>query len=160
MLLPPFDEMLSLVREIHDAVLEPHHLKGEAPDKSLEGALSRPYNRVAYGLFGDTFDVAAMFCEVIARGHVFNDGNKRTAFVVMAHFMELNGVSIEFPPGRTEDMIVALARGTIDAHEIAWFMRNLVMTMDEALDNLATSRRARASADDGQSPISVDLKDL
>lgn len=71
-----------LVEDIHDAVLNPGELPGRARDKSLEGALSRVENRLAYGVIGDIFDLAAAYAIAVACGHCFNDGNKRTALRV------------------------------------------------------------------------------
>ena len=72
------------VEAIHDAVLNPGELTGAAGDKSLDGALARVDNRLAYGLIVDAFDLAAAYAVAIAQGHCFNDGNKRTAFRVDA----------------------------------------------------------------------------
>ena len=55
-----------LVELIHDEVLNPNELAGRARDKSLEGALSRVDNRLAYGMIADTFALAAYYAEVIA----------------------------------------------------------------------------------------------
>ena len=46
-----------LVEAIHDEVLNPGELPGRARDKSLEGALARVENRLAYGMVGDVFEV-------------------------------------------------------------------------------------------------------
>ena len=43
----------AMVEAIHDAVLNPGELAGRARDKSLEGALARVENRLAYGLVED-----------------------------------------------------------------------------------------------------------
>ena len=66
----------ALVVAIHDEVLNPGELAGLAQDKSLEAALSRVDNRLAYGMIADVFDLASAYAMAIARGHCFNDGNK------------------------------------------------------------------------------------
>ncbi len=63
-------------------MLNPGELTGRARDKSLEGALARVDNRLAYGLIVDVFDLAAATAVAIAQGHCFNDANKRTAHPV------------------------------------------------------------------------------
>ena len=45
-------------------------------------------------MIGDVFDLAAAYAEAIARGHCFNDGNKRTAFETMVVALEMNGVAV------------------------------------------------------------------
>jgi death-on-curing protein len=69
-----------VVEALHDAALNPGEPPGRALDKSLEGALSRVDNRLAYGLVEDIFDLAAAYCVALAQGYGINDGNKRTAF--------------------------------------------------------------------------------
>ena len=66
---------VDLVVDIHDEVLNPGELTGLALDKSLEGALARVENRIAYGLIDDVFDLAAAYAVAIAQGHCFNDAN-------------------------------------------------------------------------------------
>ncbi len=46
---------------IHDAILAPNELQGMAGDKSLEGALSRVENRLAYGLTDDIYSLASSY---------------------------------------------------------------------------------------------------
>lgn len=48
-----------IVDTIHDAVLNRGELHGMAGDKSLDGALARVDNRLAYGMITDEFDLAS-----------------------------------------------------------------------------------------------------
>ncbi len=107
----------ALVEAIHDAVLNPGELPGRARDKSLEGALARVENRLAYGLIGDVFDLAAIYAVAIATGHCFNDGNKRTAFRSMDVCLQANGIAIPWDTQETGDLIIRAAQGR--AHEDA-----------------------------------------
>jgi len=59
----------ALVEAIHDEVLNPGEVPGRAGDKSLEGALARVENRLAYGLIADPFDLAVAYAVAIATGH-------------------------------------------------------------------------------------------
>jgi len=127
MRMPSLEEMCLITTELHDRSLEPNHLTGLTSGTSLIGALARPYNQMTYGLVGDIFDVAASFCEALARGHVFRDGNKRTAFAVMTYILDVNDVRFRFPAGRTEDMMVSVAEGTASADQLAWFLRGLTV---------------------------------
>ncbi len=110
-----------LVEVIHEQVLNPGELTGRARDKSLEGALARVDNRIAYGLIADVFDLAAAYAAAIAQGHCFNDGNKRTAHQTMDTCLDLNGVNLAWDPIEIGDLIIALAQGrTTDAALADW----------------------------------------
>ena len=112
-----------LVDRIHDSVLNPGELSGRALDKSLDSALARVDNRLIYGMIEDVFDLAAAYAEAVARGHCFNDGNKRTAHQTMDVCLTLNGVEIEWPDTAVADQIIRLARGEIDSHDLADWLR-------------------------------------
>jgi len=91
-------------------------------DKGLfESAMARPENLAAYG-DPDVCDLAAAYAFGLARNHPFVDGNKRTAFVVSAAFMLLNGRD----PAATEIEVVEtffkLAAGEMQEGDLAnWF---------------------------------------
>jgi len=111
------------VDAIHDAVLNPGELQGRAMGKSLEGALARIDNRIAYGLIGDAFDLAALYAMAIAQGHCFNDGNKRTAHQTMDVCLALNGIEIDWDHEAVGQQIIALAQGLIDDGQLAEWLR-------------------------------------
>lgn len=46
---------------------------------------------------GDLFLQVTSFCEMLARDHIFPDGNKRTALVVSLAIMSTKGVVVELP---------------------------------------------------------------
>lgn len=112
-----------IVRAIHDAVLNPGELTGEALDKSLEGALARVDNRLAYGMVGDVFDLAAAYAEAIAQGHCFNDANKRTAHQSMDACLDLNGVQITWTAEDVGPVVIRLAQRQIEAEDFAAWLR-------------------------------------
>lgn len=112
-----------LVEAIHDAVLNPGELTGRARDKSLESALARVENRLAYGMIVDVVDFAAAYAEAIAQGHYFNDGNKRTAYECMIVALELNGVPMALAVEEIGPRIVALAQGALEAEDLAGWLR-------------------------------------
>ena len=111
------------VVRLHDIVLNPGELEGLAADKSLDGALARVETRVAYGLVGDAHDLAAAYAMVLARGHVFNDGNKRTAFTVMQVVLRLHGLEPDHDVIAAADRIIDLAQGRIDEVALAGWLR-------------------------------------
>ena len=112
-----------LVEALHDSALNHGELPGRAQDKSLESALARVENHLVYGMIEDAYYLAALYAEVIARGHCFNDGNKRTAFETMNFCLHLNGIAIAWPDTEVADRIIALARGDSDANTLADWLR-------------------------------------
>ncbi len=114
-----------MVVDIHDAVLNPGELAGRARDKSLEGALSRVENRLAYGMIGDVFDLAAAYCVAVAQGHCFNDGNKRTAFRAMDAALAFNGRQTDWDTEEVGQIIIRLAQGLMDEGALAEWLRGL-----------------------------------
>ena len=111
------------VEALHDLVLNPGELPGRAKDKSLESALARVDNRLVYGLINDVFELAAAYAEAIARGHCFNDGNKRTAYRTMIVCLKLNGIIISHDTEDVGDRIIALARGVLHEEDLADWLR-------------------------------------
>ena len=114
---------VDVVVAVHDSILNPGELRGLAGDKSLEGALSRVDNRLAYGLIVDIFDLAAAYAEAIAQGHCFNDGNKRTAHQCMDLCLTLNGVELIWRGVEVADRIIALAQRQLAAGDLADWLR-------------------------------------
>lgn len=112
-----------LVEAIHDEVLNPGELAGRARDKSLEGALARVEKRLAYGMIGDVFDLAAAYAMAISRGHCFNDANKRTAHQAMDVCLDLNGVGIAWAAEDVGGMVVRCAQGMVEDGDLAEWLR-------------------------------------
>lgn len=111
------------VEAIHDAVLNPGELPGRARDKSLEGALARVDNRLAYGLINDAFDLAAAYAIAISQGHCFNDANKRTAHQTMDVCLDLNGIRIGWTATDVGPVIIKAAQRLMDEGELADWLR-------------------------------------
>jgi death-on-curing protein len=114
---------VELVDDLHDAILNPGELAGRARDKSLEAALARVDNRLAYGMVNDIFDLAAAYAVAVARGHCFNDGNKRTAFRVMDACFVLNGITILWTTEEIGQIIIRCAQGLMEDGDLADWLR-------------------------------------
>lgn len=108
---------------IHDRVLNPGELAGLAGGRSIEGALARVENRIAYGLIGDAHDLAAAYAVALARAHAFNDGNKRTAFAVMELVLRLNAATASHDVMEAAAWIIAVASGERDETDLAAWLR-------------------------------------
>jgi len=115
-----------IVDAIHDEVLSAHELGGRALDKSLEGAMARVENRLVYGMVADVYDLAALYAVVIATGHCFNDGNKRTAYRSMEVCLEGNGVSPVWEAVEVGDLIIRVAQRLVDEDELAGWLRRQI----------------------------------
>ena len=111
---------------VHDRQLSEHGgLTGIKDAGLLELALGRPLNKHAYGE-EDLCALAAAYAFGVARDHPFNDGNKRTAWVLARLFLRLNGVDISFDKGDATRMVLALAAGELTEEAMAdWFRRHV-----------------------------------
>ena len=112
-----------LVEAIHDTILPAGELQGRARDKSLDAALARVDNRLAYGLIGDVFDLAAAYAVAIARGPCFNDGNKRTAHQAMDVCLDLHDVQVSWDVEEVASIIVRAAQGHMVEPDLAEWLR-------------------------------------
>ena len=110
---------------LHDEDLSEHGgLPGVPDEGSLDSALARPLNLLAYGELS-LEELAAAYAFGIARNHPFSDGNKRAAPLATGLFLGINGVS--FRPDKVDAYRVyfALAAGEISEPELAaWISRN------------------------------------
>jgi death-on-curing protein len=109
----------------HDAQISEHGgASGLRDEGALMSALARAENLLAYGE-PDIFDLAAAYAKGIAQNHPFVDGNKRTAFVVSAAFLDLNGQELTASEAEAAVIFLRLAAGEFSEPELAeWFRRN------------------------------------
>ena len=112
-----------MVDDLHDAALNPGELASRARDKSLDAALARVDNRLAYGMINDVFDLAAAYAMAVARGHCFNDGNKRTAFRALDACLTLNGLIIPWNTQEIGQIIIRCAQGLVEDGDLADWLR-------------------------------------
>lgn len=95
---------------------------------ALESALSRPVNKWSYE-GAELIELAAAYAFGIARNHPFVDGNKRTAFLVMATFLRLNGIRFAPSQEAATAAMYALAAGEIEENGFArWIADNVQAT--------------------------------
>lgn len=113
----------TLAKSIHDEQLAEHGgLSGARDIKLLQSAMSRPQNLLAYG-DPDIAALAAAYGYGIARNHPFNDGNKRTAFVVTELFLALNGYELGADDSSCVLTMLSVASGDISEDEFAAWIR-------------------------------------
>ena len=111
---------------IHDHIIGKNELQGLAKDKSLDAVLERIHNRLQYGFIGDVFDLASCYATFIAKGHCFNDANKRTAAAALYFALEANGAHIEFIDLSLGKFIVDVATDQMTEVELAAWLRSQV----------------------------------
>jgi death-on-curing protein len=89
----------------------------------LSSALARPRNLLSYGEKPDAAALAAAYAFGIARNHPFLDGNKRTAFVVMELFLNLNGWILNAEDADCISTMQSLAAGDFGEKALAAWLR-------------------------------------
>lgn len=114
------------VLAIHDEQLAEH---GGAPGIRdaglLESALGRPLNRAGHG-DADIAELAAFYALAVIRTHPFVGGNKRTGYVMLETFLELNGATFPVSDADAVIGILKLAAGqTTDDEFTDWVRANV-----------------------------------
>ena len=103
---------IDVVLAIHEAQLAEHGGATGIRDRALlESALAHPKNLFAYSTNLSLNRLAASLAVGIAKNHAFLDGNKRTAWVICALFLELNGVAVVSDSAEVVSAMLAAADG-------------------------------------------------
>jgi|HubBroStandDraft_6_1064221.scaffolds.fasta_scaffold1991996_2 death-on-curing family protein len=97
-----------------------HHLLHRS---GLLAALDRP-RWYAHYQNADLIDQAAVLGEGLVASHAWVDGNKRTTWVAVRTFLDLNGLNWRYPPSVAES-VVAMTRLTTRKDSAADFGRRL-----------------------------------
>jgi|SRR5271170_2929128 death on curing protein len=114
----------SVVEAIHEAQLAEHGgMVGIRDQGLLSSALARPHNLLAYGDKPDAAAFAAAYAYGIARNHPFLDGNKRTAFVLMELFLNVNGWTLDAEDAVCISMMLTLAADKLSEEMLAKWLR-------------------------------------
>ena len=119
----------NVVFDIHEAQLAEHGgLDGVRDHGLLDSALQAPRQAWAYGDSPpDLCALAGIYAGRLAKNHAFNDGNKRTAAVVVETFLLLNGVELVAADSEFHEVMLSLANGNLDESGFAdWLRASLV----------------------------------
>ena len=112
-----------VILAVHEAQLAEHGGGAGVRDPGLlESALARPGNLAAYGK-PDAAELAAAYGYGISRNHPFLDGNKRTAFVAVELFLQLNGFDLEADDAACVLMMLRVAAGDVSEADFAAWIR-------------------------------------
>lgn len=116
----------AVVLAIHEAQLAEHAGGAGIRDLGLlESALARPRQVFAYTDAPSIVTLAAAYAVGIARNHPFVDGNKRTAWVLCAVFLELNGRDVIAQQTDVVEVMLAVAsRGITEEQFADWLKKN------------------------------------
>jgi death-on-curing protein len=113
----------AVLRAVHDEQLLEHGgAAGVRDDGLFESALARPKHLAHYGA-PDVADLAAAYGYGLARNHPFIDGNKRTAFVAVELFLDLNGVSLQAEDADCVLTMLSVAAGSLSEAAFADWLR-------------------------------------
>ncbi len=113
----------SVIHAIHEAQLAEHGgLAGLRDEGMLASALARPKNLASYES-PDIAACAAAYGYGISRNHPFLDGNKRTAFVAVELFLNLNGYNLNADDSDCVLTMLKLAEGSIAEKKFALWIR-------------------------------------
>jgi death on curing protein len=115
---------VDFVVAIHDEIIaELGGLPGFAGGgrAGVESALKRVDNHAHYAGLEDALGIAALYAEALARGHVFNDANKRTALTCALAYLEAQEIHVR-RDRILEDATVMLAEGTWGYDDFAWLL--------------------------------------
>jgi death-on-curing protein len=110
----------------HDEQLEEHGGATGIRDRGLfESALARPQNLAVYGEPG-VATLAASYGFGLAKNHAFVDGNKRTAFVALELFLDLNGFELTADDAQCVLVMLSVASGAFSESELAdWIGKHM-----------------------------------
>ena len=98
---------------------------GILDEGKLESAVFRAQNLSNYNRDATIYDLAAAIGWGIANNHAFVDGNKRTAFVVMAVFLEINGMMVTASEVDVVNIMLAVASNQISQEQLSdWLSKS------------------------------------
>ena len=113
-----------VMRAVHEEQLAEHGGGGGVGDEGLfESAMNRPLHLAHHGQ-PDAAALAAAYGFGLARHHPFVDGNRRTAFVAVELFLNLNGWCLAADDAQCVMTMLALVAGDLAEDEFAPWLRD------------------------------------
>ncbi|MEM0939633.1 MAG: type II toxin-antitoxin system death-on-curing family toxin [Bacteroidota bacterium] len=116
-----------VVLAVHNEQLSQHGGRVGVRDEGLlDSALARPKNLKAYEN-ASLVQCCAAYAYGIIRNHPFNDGNKRTGFVVAITFLLLNNYYINVLESDVVIVITKLAAGELTEQELQDWIETIIV---------------------------------
>ena len=117
------------VFELHEHVLtRDGGLPGVRLGRSIDAVLARIENNLQFEFEADIKIAAALFAYAFAVGHIFNDANKRTAYIGSIVTLEINGIKTDkIDQSELETLIVAAASSDLEIEEFVSAFRDLLL---------------------------------
>jgi len=112
---------LAEVLVLHDLALElDGGSAGVLSQAALESAVAQPQAE-AFGqlLHATLYEQAAAYLFHLSKAHAFVDGNKRTAFLAMVTFLQMNGVELEASEDELFELCLDVAEGKLEKAQVA-----------------------------------------
>ena len=126
-----FHLTVEIVREIHaEAIARFGGSDGVRDSALLESAVAAP--QASFGgksPYRDLAEVAAAYLYYLCRNHPFVDGNKRAALGSCIVFLRLNGVEPKPDGPEWEELVLAIASGSLDREQVTIRLRELLPTV-------------------------------
>lgn len=115
------------IREIHEVALQRYGgLYGENEPGMIDFMAEKPFT-ISFGqeLYPGLFMKAAIYMEGFAIHQYFSDGNKRTACMVAATFLEINGYSLIVNDNELYDISIGVANKEVTINVLTkWLEKN------------------------------------
>lgn len=125
-----FHLSVEIVREVHaEAIARFGGSDGVRDTALLESAVAAP--QASFGgksPYHDLAEVAAAYLYYLCRNHPFIDGNKRAALGSCVVFIRLNGIEPRPDRPEWEELILAIAAGSLDREHATTRLRELLPT--------------------------------
>ena len=123
-----FHLTVEIVREIHaEAIARFGGSEGVRESALLESAVAAP--QASFGgksPYRDLAEIAAAYLYYLCKNHPFIDGNKRAALGACIVFLRLNGIEPQADGPEWEELVLAIAAGTLDRDEATVRLRELL----------------------------------
>lgn len=105
---------------LHEQALAEHGgLQGLRDEGLLDSALARPQHILAYNNDANLAELTAAYSFGIARNHPFNDGNKRTALIVIGLFLAMHDYRLAVSQVEAVQAMLILASGEMKEEELS-----------------------------------------
>lgn len=121
-----------VVMAIHARQIQEHGgRKGVRDQNLLHSALAAPQNLYQYGQ-ASLSQLAAAYAHSICQNHPFIDGNKRTAYICMRLFLQLNENDIQASQEEKIQVMLQVAQGSMPRNTLAsWIEQHLTGSTPE-----------------------------